>query len=262
MKTQILSLLLVGAVLAGGGYALGRLFAPQVIVPAPAGKPVTQTVRVGHDASAIELAKALSEIAALKTEKAELQKAYDDLLAQKAEEAAPAEEPRRMTMRERMEEFKRTDPEGYKAEMERRKEFVNSMREAHAARENFLRDIDVSLLSDEEQETHARYLEAMEKRAAFDERMHELIETGERPSDEDITAIREAYQTLHQLRDAERQALLGAIGTSMGLSQEDASDFTNLVQDVIESTGGNMIMGGPMMHGGRGRGRPNPPPAQ
>lgn len=256
MKIQIVSLLLTGAVLAGGGYTLGRLFAPQVIVPAPVGKPVTQTVRVGHDASAIELSRALSEIAALKTEKAELQKAYDALLAQKTEEETPVEEPRRMTMRERMEEFKRTDPEGYKQEMERRKEFVNSMREAHTARENFLRDIDVSLLSSEEQETHARYLEAMEKRAQFDERMHELIETGERPSDEDITNIREAYQTLHQLRDAERQALLGAIGTSMGLSRTDAADFTALVQDVIESTGGHVIMGGPMMHGGRGRGRP------
>lgn len=229
----------VAAALLGAGYAAGRYFAEPVVEVLPvAGKTDTVTVRDGSDAAA--LAKALSEVAALKTENAALRRDLE--VAPEASEPAPqAEAPQqprqRQSWRERMEEMKKNDPERYKQEMERREQFRQAMAQARNERASFLESVDPALLSAEGRATHARFIEAFNKSAEIEERMRAAFDAGERPSEELAAEAREVMQTLHETRSSERVALLDAIATSMGLSGAAAEDFRKLVDDVYDATG-------------------------
>lgn len=226
------------AVLLGAGYAAGHYFAEPVVEVLPvAGKTATVTVRDGSDAAA--LAKALSEVAALKAENATLRRNLET--APDTPEPTPkAETPqpqRRQNWRERMEEMKKNDPERYKEEMARREQFRQAMVQARNERTNFLDSVDPSLLTAEGRATHARFIEAFNKSAEIEEKMRAAFEAGEQPSEALAAEAREVMQTLNETRSSERVALLDAIATSMGLSGTDAEDFRKLVDDVYDATG-------------------------
>lgn len=226
--------LVAAAVLLGAGYAAGHYFAEPVVEVLPVtGETATVTVRDGVDAAA--LAKALSEVAALKAENAALRK---DLEASKPMEEAPvAEAPRRLSWRERMEEMKKTNPERYKQEMERREQFRLAIAQARAERVSFLDSVDPALFSAEGREVHARYTEALARQAELEEQLRAAYDAGEQPSQELAEAMRENWRILRETGDSERVALLDAIASSMGLSGRDAEDFRKLVDDVYNATG-------------------------
>lgn len=246
------------AVLLGAGYAAGRFFAEPIVEVLPAAAPsTTVTVRDGSDAAA--LAKALSEVAALKAENAALRKAQEAAIEPVPQPEEPAAQPqRRLGWRERMEEMKKNDPERYKEEMARREQFRQAILQARSARADFLGSIDTALLSAEGRKTHARFTEALARQSELEEQMRAAVEAGEQPSEELGAAMRENWQTLRETRDSERVELLDAIAKSMGLAGSDVEDFRKLVDDVYDATS----HGGPrrppeMMMPAQTRGRGN-----
>ena len=260
MKTLLkpLAALLLAALLAGGGYALGRFFAPRTYTATPTHDTVVYST-CAPDAADRALLR--SERDALRAEKAALQERLDALLAEQAQaaaapapQAAPA---RRMSRRERLEQLKREDPERY-AEMEkRRREFQENMRQALDRRDDFLGAIDLSLLTPEQQEMHARFVDALAAQQAAIDTLNARAEAGEAPTEEARRAMREAMRQVRGLQGAERDALLSAVAVSMGLSEgEETEAFIGVVKEVYDSTG----MMPPLRMGPPGGGQPPPPP--
>lgn len=249
--------------LMAGSFATGRLF-----VPAPAAAldlqgraeaaPRAECVTVSADA--LKLAQVLSEVDALKAEKAALQQTLAALEAAqaRAEEVKAQEPPPRRSMRERMEELKQRDPDRYRELEERRAQMHQAMQEARERRDDFLGNIDLSLFTPEQRDIHERFTAALAKQAEMEALMHGAMERGEMLSDEQRAAMRETFQRVNQLREEERGALLGAVATSMGLSETETADFTQLLSEIYEVTGM-----GARMRPGRGQGGPGggmPPP--
>ena len=262
MKTLLkpLAALLLAALLAGGGYALGRFFAPRTYTATPTQETVVYST-CAPDAADRALLR--SERDALRAEKAALQERLDALLAEQAQAAAapaPQAAPeRRMSRRERLEQLKQEDPERY-AEMEkRRKEARESIRQALDRRDSFLGAIDLSLLTPEQQEMHARFVDALAAQQAAIDALNARMEAGEDPTEEERRAMREAMHQVRGLQDAERGALLSAVAVSMGLEGgEETEAFVGVVKDIYDSTG---MM--PPMQMGPARGAPpsQPPPS-
>ena len=249
---------LLAALLAGGGYFTGRALAPRAYTA----ETVTKTVYEASDASA-DLAPLQAENAALKTQldnlRAELAKLQAAAEAP-APEPAAEEQPRRMTRQERMEQLKRENPERY-AEMERRRqEFQANMEAFQTRREDFFANLDLELLTPEQQEMHFQYTDALAQQQAAIDRMRALAESGEEPTDEDRAAIRESFRLVRGLQGAERDALLSAVATSMGLQAgEETEAFVGVIKEVYDFTG--MMPPAPMAPAVRANNQPPPPAA-
>lgn len=242
----------VAALLAGGGYATGRALAPRSYTA----ETVTKTVYQDNGAPA-DLAPLQAENAALKTQldnlRAELAKLQAAAEAP-APEPAAEEPPRRMTRQERMEQLKRENPERY-AEMERRRQ------EFQTRRDDFFANIDLELLTPTQQEMHFQYTEALAKQQAAIDRMRALAESGEEATEEDRAAIRESFRLVRGLQGAERDALLSAVATSMGLQAGEETDtFINVIKEVYDFTG-SMPPAPMMAPAGRANNQPPPPAA-
>lgn len=253
--------------LMAGSYAAGRFFAPQQVVSeeaAPVSQPV---VAIAGNGDALALSKALSEVEALKVEKAALQKALAEAQAAGEQVAkAAVEPPKRLSMRERMEELKKQDPERYRQMEERRAQFQQALQDAREKRDDFLGSVDLALFTPEERLVHEQFTAALAKQAEMEERLRVLFESGEMPTEEQRAEMHEAQHTLRDLREAERSALLGAVATSMGLSESDSADFAQLMTEIYDATSNGMRMrpgrGGEERAGGGPAGSPGamPPP--
>ena len=214
----------LAALFAGGGYFTGRLLTPRTYTA----EIVTKTVYEASDAPA---------------------------------DLGPLHEepPRRMTRQERMEQLKRENPERY-AEMERRRQDQANMEAFQTRREDFFANLDLELLTPEQQEMHFQYTEALAQQQAAIDRMRELAESGEEPTDEDRAAIRDSFRLVRGLQGAERDALLSAVATSMGLQAgEETETFVGVIKEVYDFAG--MMPPAPMAPAGRANNQPPPPNA-
>lgn len=255
--------LLVLISVAGAGYAVGRFTAEPVVEVIP--ERTTSTLKAAPTSTANpDLAKALSEVDALRNENKKLRRQLDTQTSEAPAEA-PVEvvededAPRPNSWRARMEELKETDPEHYEKEMERRRQFAEAMKKMSEDRDHFLNSIDTSLLSPEAQENHYRFTRAMALQAELQEQIMSFRMEGHDVPETLQEAMGEVFREIVETRELEREALLGAIATSMGLSGTDAEDFSVLINEVFNATGAQgprMGRGGP--GGGRGRGGQTP----
>lgn len=243
---------LLAALLAGGGYFTGRALAPRTYTIETRNKTIYQ-----DNGAPADLAPLQAENAALKTQldnlRAELAKLQAAAEAP-APEPAAEEPPRRMTRQERMEQLKRENPERY-AEMERRRQKFQTRRD------DFFANIDLELLTPTQQEMHFQYTEALAKQQAAIDRMRALAESGEEATEEDRAAIRESFRLVRGLQGAERDALLSAVATSMGLQAgEETEAFVGVIKEVYDFTG-SMPPAQMMAPAGRANNQPPPPAA-
>ena len=255
-RTHLPIYLLVLISVAGAGYAVGRFTAEPVVEVIP--ERTESAVKVATTSANPDLAKALSEVDALRNENKKLRRQLDTPAVESSEapvEIAEDEDaPRPNSWRARMEELKETDPERYQKEMERRQQFASAMKQMSEDRDNFLNSIDTSLLSPEAQENHYRFTRAMAMQADLQEQIMSFRMEGHDVPETLQEAMGEVFREIVETRELEREALLGAIATSMGLAGDDAADFTTLVNEVFNATG---AQGPGMPPGGRGgRGGP------
>ena len=233
MKTsiKIVSLAVALVAVAAAGYAAGRLGAPTP-PPFPSPTPEAAPAPRADAGAALDLAKAESELAALRAERDGLREELAALRRPPEPEAEEPERPRSPT--DWMERMKREDPEGYERMQAERKAFHTRLQAFVAEREDFLGNVDESLLTPEQQETHRRFVEAIALQRSLTERMV----SGE-PLTEEVR--RQAFAnigTVAALQEAEREALLGAVATSMGLEAgEQTETFVKVIRSVIDFTG-------------------------
>lgn len=253
-KTTVIAFqLFIICVLTGVSYSIGHFTAePKVEVISE--KAPTQTITVKDASEATALAKAYSDIEALTAENKRLKDELSSVTQKTSIMAGlnqtdnTTEPQRHQNWRERMEELREKDPDRYAAEMERRQNFVDTIEQLRTERVTFLDSIDTSLLSDEAQGTHARFIAALARQGELQREIIASFESGEQPSEELRAQMHETFRELHATRDDERTALLDAIAVSMGLENEAVTDFTQLVNEVFNATSGQMMRMPPPPH--------------
>ncbi len=270
MNAQVkfaLTVLFIGGSFAAG-YALKNYLHPQPTPEAPAPlEPVVETVTITNTADTLALSRANTQIAELTAERDALRTQLEAArLAAKEAEAAlaaqptpapaePEEEPR-LSPAERMERLRQEDPERYAEVQRRREQFHQQMMQARENRDNFLNDVDLSLMTPEQQEVHLAYTEALARQNELAELMRAKFESGEPFTEEERAAMFENRDTVRQLQRQERTALLNAVGTSMGFTAEESEDFAALIEEVYSATQGNGMRRPPR----GGNDMPPPPP--
>lgn len=234
--------------IAAAGFAIGRFTAPVDII-------VEEEIDVVSGGAVIDVDKESQirslkdQIAALRQREAELQSkivAQDQPpLAEQPAEVEP-EQPRQgppspADMLARFERMKTENPEQYERIMQMR-ERMNTEIENRA---NFLSSVDTRLLTREQRETHAAFLE---KFAQANE-MRQKLESGEASFQELMPVVRE----LGQLIETERDILLQAAGRSAGYNRQESEKFAATIKEIIQVTDMPRGPGGFGGRGGRGR---------
>ncbi len=96
----------------------------------------------------------------------------------------------------------------------------------------FLRDIDTTLLTEADQNIHRDYLASLEAEIALRQDCYARMDAGEEITPEEHQRLFQLTLQTMQLRDAEYSLLVGAVGTSMGLSREESIEFTQLIRQI------------------------------
>lgn len=181
--------------------------------------------------------------------------------AEKTEEKVAGEESGRRRrggpdwreMRERMEQWKKDNPEEFAKMEARRKEFMAQRAQKAQSKIDFLASIDTSRMSKKAKETHEQLQQQLTKR---EELMAKL-------QDENITD-EERGQIFHDMHDVdratrelgeqERENLLQQTAETLGFSGSEATEIVDTISEIYEATsGGHRGPGGP---GGPGFGGP------
>ena len=185
---------------------------------------------------------------ALAARDAELEKARQ---AKAVEPEAPAGG-NRPSFADRMEQFKKEQPEQYAEMVKRRDEFRQRMEQDQKDRVAFLSAMDTQGMSAEQKATHTKLLQTL---AAMDTLWAQRTQSSAEPGSEADTALRQAMgQTmadLGMLAGQERDILLQQAASAAGYKGEDATKFVQYIQKTIQSTS---MFGGP--GGMRGGGPP------
>lgn len=160
--------------------------------------------------------------------------------------------------REMMENLKKEDPERY-AQITNNMERWRVRREAERTnRLDFLKSIDTSAMSAGTRSTHQSLLANTDKIAEL-----EALIRDENATDEErrnyFEQLRECMDTQRQLNNQERENLIEHISMEVGMSAEDAAEFSMTIKEIMEATeaGGGR---GPRGFGGPGGGPMGPPP--
>ncbi len=265
MQTKKIGLMGAGilfCLVAGAGFEHARLWfttaPPEAPVPVEsAPRPVRdeaqpKTVVVRDEASARAAAalrqRVLELEQALAARDAELEKARQ---AKAVEPEAPAGG-NRPSFADRMEQFKKEQPEQYAEMVKRRDEFRQRMEQDQKDRVAFLSAMDTQGMSAEQKATHTKLLQTL---AAMDTLWAQRTQSSAEPGSEADTALRQAMgQTmadLGMLAGQERDILLQQAASAAGYKGEDATKFVQYIQKTIQSTS---MFGGP--GGPRGGGPP------
>ncbi len=149
----------------------------------------------------------------------------------------PEEEPAPVVdMPEHPDMIKVENPERLAAMLEARRQQREARAEKNASRREFFRSIDETLLSEVDAEAHRDFVAALEQQEALAAEASALREAGEALPVELIHQRRNLAIRLRQGMAAERTRLLSAAGRSLGLSDEDAGAFTEILQEILTHT--------------------------
>ncbi len=133
----------------------------------------------------------------------------------------------------RVDALQETDPEFYATIKEAQAREQERIHKSRSERDTFLEDIDLSLMTEGQRVTHQAYCDALARMDALQDEQQQALEAGD---DETFEAkAREAFELrlqLSDLRAAEYNALIGAIGQSMGLSKLDTLELTQLLHQI------------------------------
>ncbi len=242
-----------------GGVAIGYCCAsrqPAASETRPDGAPARERAR-GRIAAAGDA----ESVKALRARVRELESA---LAAARSAEEAPAEQkveetPRRegrdgpdwRGMRERMERWRRENPEEFARMEERRKAFMQQRAQRAQSKLEFLASVDTSRMSKKARETHVELQTLIAKREEMETKMFSPD-----LSDEDREDLfREMRETDHAIRERNSQArenLLRQTAETLGYTGDAATEIVDTIGEIYEATSSNR--GGPGGPGGPGRG--------
>ena len=249
---------IAAALLAGVaiGYFAKPDAAPTPEAPAKTAPAKSRPADMGESAS----------LTALRARVAELERMLAKAQAQAAEPAKesepvaqqPAEPERRRggppsfaEMRERFERMEKEDPERFAQMTNRFAQMRNRQFRRAQSKIEFLSSVDTSGMGEEALKTHEELQEMIARREELAEQLQRRdISDDERRAVFD--ELRSTGRSMDALGRAERDNLLLQTAASIGLSGEDAADFSSTIKAIIDATDGGM--------GRWGRPPPGPPP--
>ncbi len=212
------------ALILGVGFLFGRWSVPSSEV-----QPMVRVETVRDDSEKFDRAVLESEIAALRAELARVS------ASPKSDETSAIINPAPLQIQEKplqMEELKELNPEFYEqilAEREKRRERKIKTR---LERDAFLEEIDLSLMSPEHVKVHQAYREIVLRHDVLFDAIGQASEVQEEMDPAMMQEFFDVKCELDQLRALEYNALIGALGTSMGLSQLETIELTQLLRQV------------------------------
>ena len=184
----------------------------------------------------------------------------------KAEEAeavradAPREEGRGGgNWRERIENFRRDNPEEFARMEKRRQEFRQHRAEQARSKLEFLSSIDVSRMNAKQKATHRRLQELVARRDELESKVtpDAMMNSSAEERREFFEEMRAIDRDMRELNAEERDILLSQAAQSLGLEGEDAKDVVSAIKEIYEHTGNDFGMrgfgGGNRRGGGRRR---------
>lgn len=247
MKTAIMMSFAVaaGAVIGASGIQLVRPTSPDPIpsigniefTSAPLAPPTIVTNVVTHvttNTTAVDE----TTIESLQWEVQELRKllaarnAELDKINSAREAAEKAREERRASWAKQREELRKADPEAY-AEREKRREDFRKQMAAHVSdKTQFLKELDVSRMTEDELASHTALIQRIESTWSIIEAMQK----GERPTREMRSQLHDNYRSLNALYETERDYVLREVGAGLGYNNEEAVEFSAYMKEIIELT--------------------------
>lgn len=157
--------------------------------------------------------------------------------------------PSRESFEERLARMKAEDPEGYAERMKQQQEFQQRMQYNFAERTATFMDLDTSTMTEEERKNHELLVDKMASIWELTAQFQDPEQGGNREvMGQLFNQIRETRPLLEQ----ERSIMFKQLGSAMGYAGDDAQDFAEHIQKIIESTsvpipgfGGRPSGGGP-----------------
>ncbi len=252
----------VAALIAGA--ALGYCLAPSRTPAEPEGKPAAETPRrkLLPDAGAEEQLKALrSRIKDLEKALAESQQQTSEQVQENRNEGNRRRGqgwsgPDWKGMRERLEQWKKENPEEFARMEKRRQEIVQERAKRAQTKIDFFSSIDTSRMSKSDRATH----DELQALIARHEEIEAKLFSTETPDEERgplFQEFRDTERSINEKNEQERQILLRLTAEELGLSGSDAVEVVDTITEIFDSTSPSGFGGpGPGGPGGRrGRGR-------
>ena len=233
-----------------GYFAHGALAAsdrPAPVAPVAESKPAAE--RRGDD---VELKALRQQVKALQARLA--------AQAETTQVVAAVEEPRqergpRMDWRERVEQWKKENPEEFARMEKRRQEFMQRRAERARSRLDFLASIDTSKMTAEEKATHEKLRGLLAKREELEGQMGQMLELSDDERNQLFSDLHETHREINELNRQEREALFRQMAGELGVEGEDASLISATISEIISATDGGFGGPGPGGPGGPGGGR-------
>jgi len=248
----------VAALIAGA--ALGYCLAPSQ----GAAEPEAAQPAEGPRRKLLPDAGPEEQLKALRSRIKELEKALADSQKQsEQQQEVRVEEDRRRgrggfganwkEMRERLDQWKKDNPEEFARMEKRRQEFMQARAKRTQSTLDFLSSIDTARMGKAARETHEELQGLIAKREELESKM-----MAEDTPDEDRSRLfQEMFETDRSIREKneqERQNLLRLTAEELGLAGDDATEVVDTISEIYEATSGGF--GGPGPGGPRrGRGR-------
>lgn len=155
---------------------------------------------------------------------------------------------RREEWQRRMEQMKQDDPEGYAEMVRRREEGRQRFEQRERQRNELLAAVDTTNFTAQQKQNHEKLLNTLN----FLSEIRQNGENGGEVDEQTRQQIGEAFRSLGELYNSERDALLASTAKAAGYSGNEVNDFVEQVKAIYDNT--SMGFGGPGFGGPGGRG--------
>jgi len=156
-----------------------------------------------------------------------------DQIAAEKEAAEKEREERRQSWRDREARQQEEDPEAYEARQKQRETFRQQMTQSVTDKTQFLKQLDVSRMTDAELGSHNELLQRIEETWAVIDAMQQ---GGTFPDREARGKLRENFVALNDLYATERDYVLREVGAGLGYDEKESADFSAYMKEIFELT--------------------------
>ena len=133
-----------------------------------------------------------------------------------------------------METLKETDPKAYEEMEKRRQEMQQAVQTAFARKSEYLNKQDTSTMAEDEKAQHDQMVQLLDETSKLTAMVQTTLPPDERR--EAMRAIRDNLTALEPLLTAQRNRDFYKLGLTAGYKEDQAADFVNYLNDVIETT--------------------------
>lgn len=154
--------------------------------------------------------------------------------------------PRREDWRERMERFRRDNPEGFARMEKRRQEFMQRRAERAKSKLEFLGSLDTAGMTEKQKSNLRRLQELVARRDELESSATQeaIMNSTEEERREFFAEMREINREMHAANEQARDALLDQTAKALGYEGDDAKEVVSVIKEIYEHTDNSHGFGG------------------